>query len=156
MKKKKKNYIKIVLIFLFIVSFSKNIIAQEFGSKEEALVLLERAIALVKVDKNRALDIFTTGKGGTIINDLYIFCFAPDYTITAHPKVIGLNIYENGPKDLDGNNLAERMANEAKPGVTSEIQYKLRKYNTESEEEFLKTTLYTKIQDQVCGVGYYN
>ena len=150
------KFMKILLILCFTLFYSKLVLAEENGTREQAEQLLERSIAIFNIDKNRALDIFTTGKGGTIINDLYIFCFAPDYTITAHPKVIGLNIYENGPKDLDGNNLAERMANEAKPGVTSEIQYKLRKYNTESEEEFLKTTLYTKIQDQVCGVGYYN
>ena len=150
------KFMKILLILCFTLFYSKLVLAEENGTREQAELLLERSIAIFNIDKNRALDLFTTGNGGTIVNDLYIFCFAPDYTITAHPKAIGLNIYENGPKDLDGNNVAERMANEAKQGVTSEVQYKLRKYNTESEEEFMKTTLYTKIQDQVCGVGYYN
>ena len=148
--------IKILLILFFTLFYSKLVLAEENGTREQAEQLLERSIAILNIDKNRALDLFTTGNGGTIINDLYMFCFAPDYTITAHPKAIGINIYIDGLKDLDGNNLAEAMANEAKAGVISEIQYKLRKYNTESEEEFLKTTLYTKIQDQVCGVGYYN
>ena len=47
--------------FLVTTSF-----ADEFGTKEEAAALLERAIALVRVDKNRALDLFTTGEGGLI------------------------------------------------------------------------------------------
>jgi len=148
--------IKILLILFCTLFYSKLVLAEENGTREQAEQLLERSIAILNIDKNRALDLFTTGNGGTIINDLYIFCFSPDYIITAHPKAIGINIYIDGLKDLDGNNLAEAMANEAKAGVISEIQYKLRKYNTESEEEFLKTTLYTKIQDQVCGVGYYN
>ena len=37
--------------FLSVTSF-----ADEFGTKEEAAALLERAIALVRIDKNRALD----------------------------------------------------------------------------------------------------
>ena len=45
--------------FLSITSF-----ADEFGTKEEATALLDRAVALLRVDKNRALDLFTTGDGG--------------------------------------------------------------------------------------------
>ena len=48
------------------------------------------------------------------------------------------------------------MTSNAKPGVISEAVYKLRKYDTDSEEEYTKTTLYTKVSDQICGVGYYN
>ena len=65
--------------FLSITSF-----ADEFGTKEEATALLERAVALVRVDKNRALDLFTSGEGGLIQKDLYVFCFAPDGTVIAH------------------------------------------------------------------------
>ena len=56
--------------FLSTMSF-----ANEFGTKEEAAALLDRAVALLRVDKNRALDLFTTGDGGLIQNDLYVFCF---------------------------------------------------------------------------------
>ena len=55
--------------FLSMTSF-----ADEFGTKEEAAALLERAIALVRIDKNRALDLFTSGEGGLIQKDLYVFC----------------------------------------------------------------------------------
>ena len=76
--------------FLSITSF-----ADEFGTKEEATALLERGIALVRIDKNRALDLFTSGEGGLIQKDLYVFCFAPDGTVIAHPNIIGLNTFNN-------------------------------------------------------------
>ena len=48
------------------------------------------------------------------------------------------------------------MATNAKSGSINEVVYKLRKYDTDSEQEYTKTTLYTKVSDQICGVGYYN
>ena len=54
--------------FLSITSF-----ADEFGTREEAVSLLDRAISLIRIDKNRALDLFTTGEGGLIQKDLYVF-----------------------------------------------------------------------------------
>ena len=47
--------------FLSVTSF-----ADEFGTREEAVSLLDRAIALIRIDKNRALDLFTTGEGGFV------------------------------------------------------------------------------------------
>ena len=51
--------------FLSMTSF-----ADEFGTKKETAALLERAVALLRVDKNRALDMFTTGEGGLIQKNL--------------------------------------------------------------------------------------
>ena len=81
--------------FLSVTSF-----ADEFGTKEEAAALLERAIALVRIDKNRALDLFTSGEGGLIQKDLYVFCFAPDGTVIAHPNIVGLNTFDNDFVDV--------------------------------------------------------
>ena len=66
-----KNNLIYFLIIIFFTLFSKILIAEEFGTKEEALVLLERAVALVKIDKNRALDLFASGDGGLHQKDLY-------------------------------------------------------------------------------------
>ena len=38
--------------------------ADDFGTREEANSLLDRAIAIAKVDKSRALDLFTRLEGG--------------------------------------------------------------------------------------------
>ena len=148
-----KNYIKIVLIFLFIVSFSKNIIAQEFGNKEEALVLLERAIALVKEDKNRALDLFATGNGGLHSKDLYPFCMTNNGLILGHPTLEGLNIWNF--KDPTGKEVGKIMINAAKYGEVNEVDFMIARLSTDDEKLYKKTQLVTRVSGLVCAVGYY-
>ena len=79
--------------------------AAEFGTREEANATLDKAIAAVKEDKERALGMFNNGESGFKDRDLYVLCAnASDGTITASP---------------------------------------------------MKHTFYTKIADQICGVGYW-
>ena len=137
--------------FLSVTSF-----ADEFGTKEEAAALLERATALVRIDKNRALDLFTSGEGGLIQKDLYVFCFAPDGTIIAHPNILGLNTFEGGFVDLEGTNLGEALFNAAKVGQVGEATYEYERPTTGSTKTFRKTALMTRVAGIVCGVGYYN
>ena len=147
----------ISLIFIALIMFSSTSYAEEPGTRDEATSLLNRAIALLNIDKNRALQQFTTGEGGMIQGDLYVFCFVSEGTLTAHPAAIGINIFSNPDlKDENGSPVGETMATNAKSGSINEVVYKLRKYDTDSEQEYTKTTLYTKVSDQICGVGYYN
>ena len=137
--------------FLSITSF-----ADEFGTKEEAIALLDRAVALLRVDKNRALDLFTTGDGGLIDKDLYVFCFTPDGTMTAHPNAVGFDIYGSDLADSQGTQLGESLFKAAQTGRVGEVTYKLPRYTTGSDKEFTKTALMTRVAGQVCGVGYYH
>ena len=137
--------------FLSVTSF-----ANDFGTKEEAIALLERAVALVRADKNRALDLFTTGEGGLIQKDLYVFCFTPDGTITAHPNAVGFNIYESENTESQGAQLGESLFKAAQAGGFGEVTYKIPRYTTDSDKDFAKTGLVTRIAGQVCGVGYYH
>ena len=60
--------------------------AAEFGTAEEAKAMLERAVAAVKEDKAKALDMFNKGEGGFKDRDLYVWCAnASDGIITATP-----------------------------------------------------------------------
>ena len=137
--------------FLSITSF-----ADEFGTKEEAAALLERAIALVRIDKNRALDLFTSGEGGLIQKDLYVFCFAPDGTVIAHPNIVGLNTFDNDFVDVQGIQLGKALFNAARAGATGEATYQYERPTTGSDKAFTKTALMTRVAGIVCGVGYYN
>jgi hypothetical protein len=47
---------------------------QKGGSAAEAKAMLEKAVAAVKADKTKALDMFNKGEGGFIDRDLYVFC----------------------------------------------------------------------------------
>ena len=60
--------------------------AADFGTAEEAKAMLERAVAAVKEDKAKALDMFNKGEGGFKDRDLYVWCAnASDGIITATP-----------------------------------------------------------------------
>src|SRR5215471_19349413 len=60
--------------------------AADFGTPEEAKAMLERAVAAVKEDKAKALDMFNKGEGGFKDRDLYVWCAnASDGIVTATP-----------------------------------------------------------------------
>jgi len=57
-----------------------------YGTSEEAKAMLEKAVAAMKQDKAKALDMFSKGEGGFKDRDLYVFCAnASDGIMTAHP-----------------------------------------------------------------------
>ena len=130
--------------------------ADEFGTREEAAALLERAVAIVRVDKNRALDLFTRLEGGLAKKDLYVFCAAPDGTMIAHPSIIGLNVLNNDLMDIQGTQLGKAMFDAARGGASGEVTYRYQRPTTGSDKEFTKTSLVARVSGILCGVGYYS
>jgi signal transduction histidine kinase len=126
--------------------------ATEFGTREQAKAMFERAIVVLKADKERALDLFTSGHGGFIDRDLYVFCGGPDGMVTAHPYFMGFNI--KGFKDKTGKPVGEEIYASAKEGEISEVTYKWLQPGG-GDEQVDKISFYTKIDDQICGVGFY-
>ena len=62
----------------------------EFGTEKEAKAMLELAVAAVKENKEKALEMFNKGEGGFKDRDLYVFCAnAADGVMTAHPYLKG-------------------------------------------------------------------
>jgi hypothetical protein len=57
-----------------VLSTTPSIWAAEFGTADEAKAMLERAVAAVKEDKAKALDMFNKGEGGFKDRDLYVYC----------------------------------------------------------------------------------
>ena len=79
-----------VVGFALIQVFSTAAFAADFGTAEEAKAMLERAVAAVKEDKAKALDMFNKGEGGFKDRDLYVWCAnASDGIFTAHPTLKG-------------------------------------------------------------------
>ena len=147
------NNIKFMLIASLFLFFSKNILAEEFGNKEEALALLKRAVALVEVDKNRALDLFSTGNGGLHQKDLYPFCLTNQGLILGHPTLEGLNILNF--KDTTGKEVGKLMINIAKYGEVNEVDFMIARLTTDDEKLYKKTQLVIRVSGLVCAVGYY-
>jgi len=82
-----RNLVFVIGYAVILVLFSaSSVAAADFGTAEEAKAMLERAVAAVKEDKAKALDMFQKGEGGFKDRDLYVFCAnASDGIITAHP-----------------------------------------------------------------------
>ena len=72
--------------FAVIQVLTASVWAADFGTAEEAKAMLERAVAAVKEDKAKALDMFNNGEGGFKDRDLYVWCAnASDGIVTAQP-----------------------------------------------------------------------
>lgn len=126
-------------------------VAGEYGTPEEAKAMLEKAVAAVKEDKARALEMFTKGEAGFQQGDLYPYCGGPDGKFTAHPKLVGESLKDL--KDKAGKPFGEEIYAKAKEGEVTEVPYM---WPRPGEEEPVQKVAYvTKVDDQVCAVGYY-
>jgi signal transduction histidine kinase len=124
-----------------------------YGTSEEAKTMLEKAVAEMKTNKAMALDMFNKGEGGFKDRDLYVFCAnASDGIMTAHPygykgqqlrEILGRKGYPFGQEIMET----------ATEGEIKEVSYWWERPGSEAQVK--KTTYYTKVGDQICGVGYY-
>src|SRR6476620_1536132 len=94
---------KVLVTIAAVAAFAATAAAQgQFGTSAEAKAMLEKAVAAVKADKDKALADFQAGAGGFKDRDLYVFCAGSDGVITAHPALKGKQIKElvdkNGKK----------------------------------------------------------
>ena len=147
-----KNPIAVLVVAVVLMVAAGVAAAAEFGTREQAKALLERAVAVLKADKDRALDLFTSGNEGFIDRDLYVFCGGPDGMLTTHPDVIGISLKEF--KDKTGKAVGEEIYASAKEGEISEVSYKWHRPGG-GNEQVDKVSFYTKVDDQICSVGYY-
>jgi hypothetical protein len=133
-----------------MVAFSLSAVASaeasQYGTPDEARVMLDRAVAAVKENEAKALEAFNKGEEAFKDRDLYVLCAnASDGIITASPTSKGGQL-----KDLPPGKEVMRTASE---GKVSEITYLWPRPGSIRPLE--KHTFYTKVEDQICGVGYY-
>jgi hypothetical protein len=124
----------------------------QFGSEREAKAMLDKAVAALKVDKGKALEMFNKGEGGFKDRDLYVFCAnASDGVLTAHPHLKGEHLQDIVGKK--GYPLGREIMRTATEGTISEVTYWWPRPGSDKPLE--KHTFYTKVGAQNCGVGYY-
>jgi hypothetical protein len=132
----------------------------KFGTAEEAKAMLTKAIAAVKADKTKALDMFNKGEGRFLDRDLYPFCAnANDGKLVAlHTsdarQLLGQDI--RTLKDSSGKpfGLAQFAAVQRPEGQFTEVSY-LAPNSGAHTTPLPRTSFTTRAGDLVCGVGYY-
>jgi hypothetical protein len=132
----------------------------QYGNANEAKAMLMKAVAAVKTDKTKALDMFNKGEGGFLDRDLYPFCFnAGDGKVVAignpnRKQDIGQD--ERTIKDSNGKAFGLEFYNAAqKPeGQITEVSYTFPKPGAD-KTPVPKVSFMTRVGDLGCGVGYY-
>lgn len=126
------------------------------GIATEAKAMLEKAVAAVKADKTKALDMFNKGEGGFYVKegDLFPFCFD-----TADGKIVATQTKQAMGKDVrtfkdkTGNAFGQQLY-DAKEGQISEVRYQFAKPGAD-QTPVPKVSFVTKVSDLGCAVGYY-
>ena len=150
-----KKLSRLLIPLLAVAAYSGHGFASEFGTPEQARTMLERAVAALEADKPAALEAFNREDGGYRDRDLYVFCADPDGMMTAHANPRGVGRWNlKRFKDITGKPVGEEMFNVATEGKFSTITYLSNRKDDPLPQE--KTSFVTKVDDQLCGVGYYN
>jgi hypothetical protein len=145
-----------------LTALSPMAFAQETGgTADEARAMLMKAVAAVRADEAKALDMFNAGQGGFRDRDLYVFCAnVNDGTVVAigNPNLkqaLGMDVRaaQNSTGKAFG---AEIYAAIQKPeGQITEVSYVGPKPGAD-DTLVTKITLVTRADaDLGCGVGYY-
>jgi hypothetical protein len=143
------------------VTLSAAVFAQQgqSGTADEAKAMLVKAVAAVKADKTKALEMFNKGEGGFLDRDLYVFCANvgdSKFVAVYNPNVKVLGQEMRTLKDSTGKAFgAEQFAAAQKPeGQSTEVHYLYPRPGANATP-VPKLSLTTKAGDLVCGVGYY-
>src|SRR5262249_41901824 len=124
----------------------------QFGTEKEARAMLDRAVAALKENKEKALEMFNKGEAGFKDRDLYVTCAnASDGIVTAHPYLKGENLQNIVGKK--GFPVGKEIMQNATEGQIKEVTYWWPRPGSEKPLE--KHTFYTQVVGQNCGVGYY-
>jgi len=147
------------LMGLAIVFAGAALAQAQYGTAEEAKAMLLKAVAAVKADKTKALDMFNKGEGGFLDRDLYPFCANVSDGIllaVANPNAkqnLGKDV--RGLKDATGKAFGQELfdAGQKPEGQISEVGYEFARPG--DPKPVPKVSYVTRVGDIYCGVGYY-
>jgi hypothetical protein len=144
-----------------LLALSSTAFAQgQFGTADEAKAMLMKAVAAVKADKAKALDLFAKGDGGFKDRDLYPFCFdISDGKVHPFANPNGKRFFGTDVRaqtDPTGKIYGlEFYAAAQKPeGQITEVNYQFPKPGADATP-VPKVSFISKAGDLGCGVGYY-
>jgi hypothetical protein len=146
-----------------VLTFSATAFAQQpsqYGNAVEAKAMLLKAVAALKADKTKALDMINKGEGGFLDRDLYPFCNNVGdgkQVANGNPNSKALiGIDARTLKDSTGKAYgAELSAAGQKPeGQITEVSYLFVRPGPDTNP-VPKVSFVSAAGDMFCGVGYY-
>ena len=146
----------IAIVSAAAVTLSTGAFAQQakFGTPAEAKAMLEKAVAAVKADKAKALEMFNKGEGGFKDRDLQPFCFnVSDGKILAAtaPSLLGKDVKEL--TDKTGKVFGKELHAAGVDGKITEVSYMFPRPG--SDVPVAKVSFVTGVSGLGCGVGYF-
>jgi len=130
--------------------------AQQTGTADEAKAMLTKAVAAVKADQTKAIDMFTKGEGGFLVGDLYPFCFQMSdgkILTTQIKQYIGTDV--RNLKDATGKLFGPELYAAVKEGQVTQVSDYMFPKPGADKTPAPKVSFVTKVNDLGCGVGYY-
>jgi hypothetical protein len=127
---------------------------------DQAKAMLTKAVAAVKADKAKALDMFNKGEGGFRDGNLYVSCFnvSDGKMIATGSPNLKQRLGEDGRtfKDPHGSPLNLEGIAQKPEGQITKINVELQKPGDDRNKAPAPKEIYaTKVEDLICGVGYY-
>lgn len=150
--KRIKAIVVVVLSLCLIASFS---FAQERGSAKEAKALLDKAVALIKADGDKAYPKLQDKNGAFISKDLYVYVATLDNAIVkVHPYAPGM-IGKSWMtlKDANGFAFVQQLMEGAKKNGKGSVDYSWSDPKTKKVDK--KSAYYERVGDVVAVSGYY-
>ena len=134
-----------------------------FGTADEAKAILIKAVAAVKADKAKGLDMIAKVEGGFRDRDLYPYCFSlSDGTLYpfANPnlKAVFGKDYRTlkDPKGFNFRQVIFETVTRNPEGQIAEVGGMMLPKPGSDPTPVFKTVFVTKVGDLGCGAGYYN
>ena len=140
-----------------VLTLSSTAFAQQTGgTADEAKAMLVKAVAAVKADQTKALDMFNKGEGGFLDRNLYVFCFTiSDGNVVAGQVKQGIGRDIRDAKDPTGKLFGPELYAGAKEGQITEVGPYLAPRPGADKTEAQKVSFVTRVGGLGCGVGYY-
>jgi hypothetical protein len=145
-----------------VIALSPAVSAQQSGgTADEAKAMLMRAVAAVRADKAKALDMFNKGEGGFRDRDLYVFCAnSSDGAIVAmgNPNLkqaLGIDVRTAQNSTGRAFGMEVYAAMQQPEGQITEVSYMMPRPGAD-DTPVAKVSFITRADSDLgCGVGYY-
>ena len=144
-----------------VLALSATAFAADHGTADEAKAMLMKAVAALKADKAKTLDLIDKGEGGFLDRDLYVFCanISDGKTVAignSNARAQTMGVDTRTLKDVNGKAFGQELydAYQKPEGQITEVSYMWVRPGPD-KTQVQKVSFATKVGDLGCGVGYY-